>query len=567
MTAHVEVLSVNSAKSAQIQPKPIRKFRRFRREEGGSILILSLFLFVMMLMVAGMAVDLMRSETQRARLQSTLDRAVLAGASLDQSLDSEAVVRDYFEKAGLTEYLTSVVVVEDSNSKTVTATAETLINTYFMNMVGIETLQSPAMGQAEESLSDIEISLVLDISGSMGWWSNSGQASKISLMRAAAKDFVFRMQCNPDDPSGATPCTVEANSVSISLIPYAEQVMVGENLIQKFNVGMEHSYSSCADFDQADFSSYEISLSSPLKRAATIDAQTGSNNVTARNNKRTCRTGSYREIVPLSNSYSALRSRIGQLSANGYTSIDVGMKWGTALLSPTFRPAVVSMTSGGLPAIAPEFADRPFDFDERNMQKVIVLMTDGENTRQYVIKDAYRSGESPIFRNSADDRLSAYNSATNKYYYPHNNTWNDTAYGDGSTSVKTCSSSGWPSYYYTCTWNSVPHPGTANRMNYEDFWQDYNVKYFKNKFSFISNNPTRVYNYAAKNVRLNAICAIAKAQDIEVFTIGFETSSASNAIMQNCATNDAHHFDVDGDQLDDAFTSIAREIHKLRLTL
>lgn len=567
MTAHVEVLSVKPAERLQDQPSKAEKFRRFRREEDGSILILSLFLFVMMLMVAGLAVDLMRSETQRARLQTTLDTAVLAGASLDQSLDSEAVVRDYFEKAGLTEYLTSVTIVEDNNSKTVTATAETLIDTYFINMLGIETLQSPAMGQAEESLSDIEISLVLDISGSMGWWSNAGQASKITLMRAAAKDFVFRMQCNPDDPSGATPCTVEENSVSISLVPYAEQVLVGEDLIQKFNVGMEHSYSSCADFDQADFSSYDISLTAPLKRAAAIDAQTRSSNVDAQNNKRTCRTNSDRKIVPLSNSYSALRSRIGQLSADGYTSIDVGMKWGTALLSPTFRPAVAAMTTAGSsPAIVAEFADRPFDFDERNMQKVIVLMTDGENTRQYVIKDGYRSGPSPIYRNSEDDRLSAYNSTTNKYYYPHDGTWNDTPYGDGSTSVKTCSSSGWPHYYYTCSWNSVPHPGIANQMNYEQFWQEYNVKYFKDKFSFLS-NPVNNYNYASKNVRLNAICSIAKAQDIEVFTIGFETSSASNAIMQNCATNDAHHFEVNGDQLDDAFTSIAREIHKLRLTL
>jgi hypothetical protein len=42
-----------------------------------------------------------------------------------------------------------------------------MVDTYFMNMLGINTLRSPAAGQAEESLQNIEISLVQDISGSM----------------------------------------------------------------------------------------------------------------------------------------------------------------------------------------------------------------------------------------------------------------------------------------------------------------------------------------------------------------------------------------------------------------
>ena len=71
-------------------------FAEFIRREDGSLIIFSLFLLIMMLMVAGMSVDLMRTETQRSRLQSTLDRAVLAGASLEQTLNSEDVVRDYF---------------------------------------------------------------------------------------------------------------------------------------------------------------------------------------------------------------------------------------------------------------------------------------------------------------------------------------------------------------------------------------------------------------------------------------------------------------------------------------
>ena len=78
---------------------------RFHQDESGSLVIFSLFLFVAMLLVAGMAVDLMRYETHRTRLQSTLDRAVLAAASLDQPLTPQEVVLDYFTRADLSAYI------------------------------------------------------------------------------------------------------------------------------------------------------------------------------------------------------------------------------------------------------------------------------------------------------------------------------------------------------------------------------------------------------------------------------------------------------------------------------
>ncbi len=53
---------------------------RFRRDEDGAIMLFSLFMFMMILFIGGSGVDLMRFETERAKLQSTLDRAVLAAA-------------------------------------------------------------------------------------------------------------------------------------------------------------------------------------------------------------------------------------------------------------------------------------------------------------------------------------------------------------------------------------------------------------------------------------------------------------------------------------------------------
>ena len=48
---------------------------RFKRDEEGSLLIFGLFAFVMMLLLAGVSLDLMRFEERRTRLQATIDRA------------------------------------------------------------------------------------------------------------------------------------------------------------------------------------------------------------------------------------------------------------------------------------------------------------------------------------------------------------------------------------------------------------------------------------------------------------------------------------------------------------
>jgi len=521
-------------------------YTKFRKEERGSILIFSLFILILMLLVSGMAVDLMRAETQRSRLQSTLDRAVLAGASLDQALDSEAVVEDYFAKAGLADFLTDVEVIPGDNSKTVVASAFMEVDSYFMHMMGIDNLSVPAGGTAEESLSNIEISLILDVSGSMGSYSSSGQR-KIQDLIDAAQDFVYLMQCNPDDTevdeSGAPVCTVEANTVSISLVPYAEQVLVGEDLLQHFNVTNEHTASSCADFTTADFSRTDIPLpellnpsANVLQRTGNHDARSNSNSSSARSSSRTCRTNSYRQVLPFSNSWTELQAQIDDLNYGGYTSIDLAMKWGTALLDPAFRPVVVSLAAGATPSVHPGFADRPYDFGARSMQKVVVLMTDGKNTSQYELKPSYRDGPSEFWYHPATGKRSVLQD-NGDYYYTYNGTYHSAPYSDST--------------------------GASHQLTYPEVWAKYRTKYYDAKPG-MSNPVTK--NESNKNGRLNSICSAAKGQDIEVFTIGFETSSSSSAVMRNCASSDAHHFDATGLNLDNAFTSIAREIHELRLT-
>src|SRR5215204_2390536 len=52
--------------------------RRFGRNEDGTLVIFALMMSLLMIMMGGIAVDVMRYETRRTSLQNTLDRSTLA---------------------------------------------------------------------------------------------------------------------------------------------------------------------------------------------------------------------------------------------------------------------------------------------------------------------------------------------------------------------------------------------------------------------------------------------------------------------------------------------------------
>lgn len=513
------------------RPVATGKLRRkgFARSEDGSLIIFGLFLFILMLAAGGIGVDFMRFEAHRARLQSTLDRAVLAASSLDQPLDPQVVVLDYFAKAGLSDYITAdnIVVDQTLTSRRVSASASMTMGSTLLRFSGIDSLTAPAAGAAEESATQTEVSLVLDVSGSMSWSSSSG-ASKISVLRDAAKTFTNIVLCNPSDPTDTATCTVEAGKVSLTIVPYSEQVLVGETLLSAFNATAEQTWSSCVTFADTDFNTTAITPTQLLNRTGHFDARS-SRSRSASN--WTCKTDSWRTVVPIGSDATTLRARINALQAEGFTSIDIGMKWGAALLNPAAQPVVNDLVTAG--AIDAAYADRPAAWDERGVAKVIVLMTDGENTTQYYLYDAYRDGPSPVWVSDFGS-YSVYRESTGMYYWPDWGIWQDAPYGTGAT-----------------------------QLTYPELWAAKPWAWYR-QFSWLG-TPGSSYGSSTKNTRLQAICDAAKAENITIYTVGFEVTSSSATVMRNCASSPAHFFNVNGLDLTDAFAAIARDITKLRL--
>ena len=70
----------------------------FRKDDRGSLVMFSLFIFLAMLMFGGIAVDLMLYENRRTHVQNSTDRAVLAAANLNQTMALLAATRQMDKK-------------------------------------------------------------------------------------------------------------------------------------------------------------------------------------------------------------------------------------------------------------------------------------------------------------------------------------------------------------------------------------------------------------------------------------------------------------------------------------
>jgi Flp pilus assembly protein TadG len=499
---------------------------RFRRDEGGAMIAFGIILMVLMLLIGGMAIDLMRTENTRVRLQNTLDRAILAAADLDQTLPPQSVVEDYFDKAGLAEYLDSVTVNQGFNFREVSATVNADVPTMFLKMMDIDSLPAPAAGTAEEVISDIEITLVLDVSNSM----NSN--NRLQNLKIAARNFVDAVLGNE----------VAQGKISISLVMYTGQVHVGAPLINYYNVTGTHTFGMCVNFPAASFSTRAFNPADPLPRADFFDPWYTSQTPVM----RYCPSHPSQAILPFQSNPTVLKNRIHALIADGNTSIDIGMKWGVLLLDPSFRPVLTQLINAG--HVSAAFAGRPFDYDRENTAKFIILMSDGENTDEFFIKSPYNSGLSNIYWNNAQSRVSVFHSSRSgsaKYWWPRTSTWNTTPDG---TSVQLT----WPE-----VWNRFTVRWVAQRLFAEPLSQSTNT--WVNAFLGASGPAT-------KDARTASICSAAKAANITIYAIAFEAPPVGQQTLLNCASSPSHYFNVNGLDIATAFRAIARQINQLRLT-
>ncbi len=575
----------------------------FRRAEDGAIVILALYFFVIMLVVAGTAIDIARHETSRVTLQNTVDRAILAATDLDQTLEPRAVVQDYFDKAGLGSHLTGIRVEEGPNYRSVSARAAMDVDTWFIKgsppediensvvtlsdwyeYMGDDVWSAVASGTAENGLPNIEISLIVDVSGSMNYH------NRIQNLQVAAKEFIDTMITRNDD----------GNIITISVVPYAHMVNIGPDMAAHYNLIQPHTYSYCPKFDDAAFHTTGIDPTEPLEILAHFEQQDGfllfSNlgHLIGEGPDKPisvpwCPNEEFRgnAVLPFSLDADDLKEAIDNLNGYGTTGIDLGMKWGAALLDPGTRPVIDGLIADDV--VSGSVSGRPYDYGERNTMKVIILMTDGQNTTQWDISEPYKTGMSDVWvkrdypgQTLADmpDDYSRFSIRYDDNGTPDDHT-DDSFMRRAVTDAERELSHPYGYAEYDDSESSPESTETVTRLSWVEIlatWQPlrasgallfeaYSRGYIPPAdFHALGEAPIIEIYANDADARLSNICAATKEQGSMVYTIAFEAPDSGKAVLSDCASSDSHYFDVEGTDISKAFAAIASDIKQLRLT-
>ena len=286
---------------------------------------------------AGIAVDYTQLSRAKTLMNQSLDAAVLAaGHEMLEGETNKAKLRKVFDnhlQANFVNHpeLGHLVQVEsfsaNNNTGEVDASLKAPIETAFMGLIGKPVVDVGAYSKVKLSTSAVEVSMVLDVTGSMNW------DGKLDALKLAAKDTVDILL-----PKGKTNAKVR-----LGLVPYSEGVSLAPGLALKAS---GQSRRTCMTERRRN----PHNDVSPRKEKVSADERT-----------ELCPTSIVR---PLTNSRDKLLSDIRNMRANGHTAGHLGISWGYYMLSDNWQ----QFWPGG---------SKPAGYDSRT-QKIVVLMTDGE---------------------------------------------------------------------------------------------------------------------------------------------------------------------------------------------
>ncbi|MEM7650971.1 MAG: TadE/TadG family type IV pilus assembly protein [Pseudomonadota bacterium] len=403
------------------------------RDTAAAIIVLFALMAPILVGAAGMALDYAQAYLVQQRLSQAIDAAALAATAYSSDASEiEAKVQEFFdvnyppEKLGAT--FDPEVVVE-GNLVTVTGSAR--YDTFFLTLIGIDDVDVSAETVVQREVKGLEVVLVLDNTGSMATNNN------ISKLRTATCEFI-EILYGTYDSEETTDCLDRYDDfvepvnefVKIGLVPYSTSVNVGPYGLGYDDAGgiydtaflnnpQDLTFSNDADTDicilEADDGTDVTDYEGPWNMYrwcrdndddrgvcnyyqdyfCTAFNSTGSscqNWVYSPNARGVYRGPNYQcpraAVLPMTDDMTALKNRVAEMEARGWTFGNIGMAWGWRMLSPDFP-----FTEG-------------VDWDNNAYRKVVVMMTDGDNVRSSPYGAfGYNNDHSVNSSNVLDDRL------------------------------------------------------------------------------------------------------------------------------------------------------------------
>ena len=365
------------------------KLRSFLQCTRGNVALMAALAAIPLIGAAGVAVDLAQKNSAEARLQAVVDAAILAGAShsSDKPSDIENAIKIAARANNKDSHidLGKSLKIHLSNDGTLRVEASGKHPTTLSSLLGVKEMPIHAMAEARRSQSGAEIALVLDVTGSMA-------GTKIDALKAAARDFVTETtKANSNRP----------DSVKLSIVPYNKYVNVGlaNRNASWIDVPADSTEDVCANWttstnprncrmetvtftqdgvsqtQQQEICDYDqVSEYKCLPVTKSWNGCVGSREHpwNVRDDRPGIRIPGLmehqancpNEITPLTSNTAQLINNIKALPAWGDTYIPAGLIWGWRTLSNS------APYSEGL---------SDAEARQKNVNKHVVLMTDGEN--------------------------------------------------------------------------------------------------------------------------------------------------------------------------------------------
>jgi len=345
---------------------------RIAFERKASVLPIFAAMVIFLVVVAGAAYDVSRTVNAREKLSYAIDAAALAvAADLSTSVmtDSEitqAIADSFRANLDGVEFLDEAIenldFDVDADNGTIVVTSSAMLDTYFINIggygkeaLGPEVLSFGSSSQVTYSRFDVELALVLDVTGSM--------SSDMDTLRDAADGLVDILI-----PEGTD---TDDSKVRISLVPYSQGVNLGSyaDVVKGGDYGYSDG-SECVterqDYDDGS-DTYEVRYtddpydyydeSNPPPKGTFYGG--GSD-----------RCSSDSEMIPLTSDRDTLVEAIEDLDDNGGTAGQTGVTWGWNSLSPNYSDVWPADSA-------------PESYENEDVLKFAIIMTDGDNNRYY----------------------------------------------------------------------------------------------------------------------------------------------------------------------------------------
>ena len=376
--------------------------RRLGRDERGNAAMIFGLCAMPLVAGAGLAIDTLLAYSVEDQLQKSLDAAGLAAGRTPLPENVEADARSYFDTnfdagssfAELTDFQVSVNEVGDE--LTLSATAQ--MQTRFMRLFGQDTVTVAARTVINRQTRGMELALVLDNTGSMV------TDNKIGGLKTAALDLLDILYGDQET----------ARDLWVAVVPYIAAVNVGtanrpflattDRVNTNPGTFSPDSWAGCvlaraAPRDQNDDPPSVSAFASYLYPDIVNPTTSGwQNDWGAPRSPPTRKYTTYQSgvaywegygpnvgcptaITPLVREKSVVRAAINaqQPWYRGGTIISEGLVWGWRVLSPRWR----GLWSGSDAAL-------PLDYGSADTDKVIVLLTDGDNQMLVITSNGNR---------------------------------------------------------------------------------------------------------------------------------------------------------------------------------